>query len=123
MTYNSAELGPPQKDQTSTTEEEDEGGCGMLEAQVLSLSRMVRENSAEFIKDMYGSHVARTLIHVLGGCLGPARTETRPGTESRTHSGRRLHAYNCYLNIPSYVGFCLCFRCEGKEFCCSTDRL
>ncbi|XP_046882776.1 nucleolar protein 9 isoform X1 [Hypomesus transpacificus] len=78
-----AELGPPQKDQTSTTEEEDEGGCGMLEAQVLSLSRMVRENSAEFIKDMYGSHVARTLIHVLGGCLGPARTETRPGAKER----------------------------------------
>ncbi|XP_046882778.1 nucleolar protein 9 isoform X3 [Hypomesus transpacificus] len=51
-----AELGPPQKDQTSTTEEEDEGGCGMLEAQVLS---------------------------VLGGCLGPARTETRPGAKER----------------------------------------
>lgn len=81
-----AELSTHHKDQTATAEEEDEGGCGMLEAQVLSLSHVVIENSAEFIKHMHGSHVARTLIHVLGGCLGPARSETRPGVKDRNSS-------------------------------------
>ncbi|MEQ2177860.1 hypothetical protein GOODEAATRI_007989, partial [Goodea atripinnis] len=45
---------------------------------LLSLSQVVRDNSAEFIRHVHGSHVVRTLLHVLGGCLGPPRTEARP---------------------------------------------
>lgn len=52
----------------------------MLEAAVLSISRIVRENCAEFIRHVHGSHVVRTLLHTLAGCLGPPRTESRPGT-------------------------------------------
>ncbi|XP_026229360.1 nucleolar protein 9 [Anabas testudineus] len=74
-----------QKDPSATTEEEEEEeeSCGVLEAQVLSLSEVVRENSAEFIKDVHGSHVVRTLLHVLAGCLGPPRTDSRPGVKER----------------------------------------
>uniref|UniRef100_A0A3P8TMC6 PUM-HD domain-containing protein n=1 Tax=Amphiprion percula TaxID=161767 RepID=A0A3P8TMC6_AMPPE len=76
-----------QKDPSAGTEEEgeeeEEEGCGTLEAQVLSLSQIVRDNCAEFIKHAHGSHVVRTLLHVLGGCLGPPRTEARPGTKER----------------------------------------
>ncbi|XP_047444453.1 nucleolar protein 9 [Mugil cephalus] len=64
-------------------EEEEEERCGVLEAQVLSLSQVVRDNSAEFIRHVHGSHVVRTLLHVLGGCIGPARTEARPGAKER----------------------------------------
>ncbi|XP_033505639.2 nucleolar protein 9 [Epinephelus lanceolatus] len=64
-------------------EGEEEESCGVLEAQVLSLSQVVRDNSAEFIKHVHGSHVVRTLLHVLAGCLGPPRTETRPGAKER----------------------------------------
>ncbi|XP_074506418.1 nucleolar protein 9 [Sebastes fasciatus] len=66
----------------ATTEEEEES-CGVLEAQVLSLSQVVRDNIAEFIKHVHGSHVVRTLLHVLAGCLGPPRTESRPGAKER----------------------------------------
>ncbi|XP_022060809.2 nucleolar protein 9 [Acanthochromis polyacanthus] len=73
-----------QKDPSATTEEEEEEeSCGTLEAQVLSLSQIVRDNCAEFIKHAHGSHVVRTLLHVLAGCLGPPRTEARPGTKER----------------------------------------
>nr|XP_046264886.1 nucleolar protein 9 [Scatophagus argus] len=74
-----------QKEPSATTEEEEEEeeSCGVLEAQVLSLSQVVRDNSAEFIKHVHGSHVVRTLLHVLAGCLGPPRTESRPGTKER----------------------------------------
>ncbi|XP_059199762.1 nucleolar protein 9 [Centropristis striata] len=68
---------------SQTAEEEEEESCGLLEAQVLSLSQVVRENIAEFIKHVHGSHVVRTLLHVLAGCLGPPRTETRPGAKER----------------------------------------
>ncbi|XP_034559509.1 nucleolar protein 9 isoform X2 [Notolabrus celidotus] len=71
-----------QKESSSTTEEE-EDECGVLEAQVLSFSQVVRENSAEFIKHIHGSHVVRTLLHVLAGCIGPPRTESRPGSKER----------------------------------------
>ncbi|XP_044076036.1 nucleolar protein 9 [Siniperca chuatsi] len=71
-----------QKESSATTEEEEES-CGVLEAQVLSLSQVVRDNSAEFIKHVHGSHVVRTLLHVLAGCLGPPRTEARPGAKER----------------------------------------
>ncbi|XP_037315386.1 nucleolar protein 9 [Pungitius pungitius] len=69
-----------QKETPGTTEDDDEkDGCDALEAQVLSLSRVVRDNIAEFIKHVHGSHVVRTLLHVLAGCIGPPRTESRPG--------------------------------------------
>ncbi|KAF7655344.1 hypothetical protein LDENG_00057100 [Lucifuga dentata] len=71
-----------QKEPSATTEEEEEV-CGALEARVLSLSQVVRDNSAEFIKHIHGSHVIRTLLHVLAGCLGPPRLETRPGAKER----------------------------------------
>ncbi|KAA8587498.1 hypothetical protein FQN60_016360 [Etheostoma spectabile] len=54
--------------EASATAEEEEESCGVLEAQVLSLSRAVRDNSEEFIKHVHGSHVVRTLLHVLAGC-------------------------------------------------------
>lgn len=66
----------------SETESEDDS-CGPLETQVLSLSQVVRENSAEFIKHVHGSHVVRTLLHVMAGCLGPPRTEVQPGAKER----------------------------------------
>ncbi|XP_037644402.1 nucleolar protein 9 [Sebastes umbrosus] len=68
---------------SSATTEEEEESCGVLEAQVLSLSQVVRDNIAEFIKHVHGSHVVRTLLHVLAGCLGPPRTESRPGAKER----------------------------------------
>lgn len=72
-----------QEDSSAATEEEEER-CGVLEAQVLSLSQVVRDNSAEFIRHIHGSHVVRTLLHVLGGCIGPPRTEARPGVKDRS---------------------------------------
>ncbi|XP_029381232.1 nucleolar protein 9 isoform X2 [Echeneis naucrates] len=62
---------------------EEEASCGVLEAQVLSLTQVVRDNIAEFIKHTHGSHVVRTLLHVLAGCVGPPRTESRPGAKER----------------------------------------
>nr|XP_019968834.1 PREDICTED: nucleolar protein 9 [Paralichthys olivaceus]XP_019968840.1 PREDICTED: nucleolar protein 9 [Paralichthys olivaceus]XP_019968848.1 PREDICTED: nucleolar protein 9 [Paralichthys olivaceus] len=70
-----------QKESSDTTEEEE--SCEVLEMQVLSLSQVVRDNCEEFIKHVHGSHVVRTLIHVLAGCLGPPRTESRPGAKGR----------------------------------------
>ncbi|MEQ2291178.1 hypothetical protein AMECASPLE_010730 [Ameca splendens] len=65
-----------------SSEEDDEvESTGTLETQMLSLSQVVRDNSAEFIRHVHGSHVVRTLLHVLGGCLGPPRTEARPGAK------------------------------------------
>ncbi|XP_030017252.1 nucleolar protein 9 isoform X2 [Sphaeramia orbicularis] len=73
---------PAQKEST-TEEEEEEETCGVLEAQVLALSQVVRDNGTEFIKHVHGSHVVRTLLHVLAGCLGPPRSEARPGQKER----------------------------------------
>nr|XP_057924517.1 nucleolar protein 9 [Doryrhamphus excisus] len=67
-------------------EEEEDDSDGVLEVQVLSLSRVVRDNSAEFIRHVHGSHVVRTLLHVLAGCVGPPRNESRPGTKDRNAS-------------------------------------
>lgn len=67
----------------STQTEAEEESCGPLETQVLCFSQAVRENSAEFIKHVHGSHVVRTLLHVLSGCLGPPRTEAPPGAKER----------------------------------------
>ncbi len=74
------------QNEPSTTEEEEQLSFGVLEAQVLSLSQVVRDNSAEFIKHVHGSHVIRTLLHVLAGCLGPARADSRPGIYTHTES-------------------------------------
>ncbi|KAM8849345.1 nucleolar protein 9 isoform 1-T4 [Spinachia spinachia] len=71
-----------QKESPGATEDDDDR-CDALEAQVLSLSQVVRDNIAEFIKHVHGSHVVRTLLHVLAGCLGPPRTESRPGAKER----------------------------------------
>uniref|UniRef100_A0A1A8EQT9 NOP9 nucleolar protein n=1 Tax=Nothobranchius korthausae TaxID=1143690 RepID=A0A1A8EQT9_9TELE len=73
-----------QEDPSATTEEEEEAEVGLLETQVLCLSQVIRDNSSEFIRHVHGSHVVRTLMHVLGGCLGPPRTEARPGGKERS---------------------------------------
>uniref|UniRef100_A0A3B5LHI4 NOP9 nucleolar protein n=1 Tax=Xiphophorus couchianus TaxID=32473 RepID=A0A3B5LHI4_9TELE len=57
--------------QMSRWEEEEEESAGMLESQVLSLSQVVKDNGSEFIGHVHGSHVVRTLLHVLAGCVGP----------------------------------------------------
>uniref|UniRef100_A0AAQ4QEM3 PUM-HD domain-containing protein n=1 Tax=Gasterosteus aculeatus aculeatus TaxID=481459 RepID=A0AAQ4QEM3_GASAC len=69
-----------QKESPGATGDEKDS-CDALEAQVLSLSQVVRDNMAEFIKHVHGSHVVRTLLHVLAGCLGPPRIESRPGAK------------------------------------------
>lgn len=71
-----------QKESPGATGDEKDS-CDALEAQVLSLSQVVRDNMAEFIKHVHGSHVVRTLLHVLAGCLGPPRIESRPGTRAQ----------------------------------------
>ncbi|XP_057713149.1 nucleolar protein 9 isoform X2 [Corythoichthys intestinalis] len=68
-----------------TDNEEDLSG-EVLEVQILSLSQVVRDSCAEFIKHIHGSHVVRTLLHVLAGCVGPPRTESRPGAKDRNAS-------------------------------------
>ncbi|XP_061926414.1 nucleolar protein 9 [Entelurus aequoreus] len=68
---------------SATADDEEEDGDGVLEVQVLSLSRVVRDNIPEFINHGHGSYVLRTLLHVLAGCVGPPRTEPRPGTKDR----------------------------------------
>ncbi|XP_056149577.1 nucleolar protein 9 [Lampris incognitus] len=70
----------------SATTEEEEDSCSALETQVLALTQVVRDNSAEFIKHKHGSHVVRTLLHVLAGCLGPPRTESRHDTKHQNIS-------------------------------------
>uniref|UniRef100_A0A3B3VEL2 NOP9 nucleolar protein n=1 Tax=Poecilia latipinna TaxID=48699 RepID=A0A3B3VEL2_9TELE len=67
-----------QKDPFKEEEEEEEERTGMLESQVLSLSQVVKDNVSEFIRHVHGSHVVRTLLHVLAGCVGPPRTEAQP---------------------------------------------
>ncbi|XP_068427260.1 nucleolar protein 9 [Clinocottus analis] len=69
--------------ESSSTEEDEKESWDAFEAQVLSLSQVVRDNITEFIKHVHGSHVVRTLLHVLAGCLGPPRTESRPGAKGR----------------------------------------
>uniref|UniRef100_A0A3Q4HM24 Nucleolar protein 9-like n=1 Tax=Neolamprologus brichardi TaxID=32507 RepID=A0A3Q4HM24_NEOBR len=60
-------MGKFTQESSPPTEEEGEESCGLLEAQVLSFSQVVRDNAAEFIRHVHGSHVVRTLLHVLGG--------------------------------------------------------
>ena len=98
LLYIVLEKSSSEEEKTATTEEDsetEEGDCGILEAQVLSLCHVVMEHCAEFIRHTHGSHVARTLIHVLAGCLGPARTDTaRPGTYTRTQLSKHTHTHN-----------------------------
>ncbi|XP_072524435.1 nucleolar protein 9 [Salminus brasiliensis] len=68
---------------TKEGEESDEGNRGMLETQVLSLCRVVRESILEFIKDSHGTHVVRTLIHVLAGCSIQDQSDTRPAKNQK----------------------------------------
>ncbi|XP_018613502.2 nucleolar protein 9 [Scleropages formosus] len=79
---------PEGEQETIASEDGDTGdvNCGILEAQVLCLSQVVTEEVVGFIRHTHGSHVARTLIHVLGGCLGPAQSDTRPGGKTRNVS-------------------------------------
>ncbi|KAL0966345.1 hypothetical protein UPYG_G00294130 [Umbra pygmaea] len=71
------------EEKAATTEEAED--CGILESQVLCLCSLVKEHCAEFIRHTHGSHVVRTLIQVLAGCLGPARTDTaHTGVRNRT---------------------------------------
>lgn len=110
------------EEKTATTEgdSETEGeDCGILEAQVLSLCHVVMEHCAEFIRHTHGSHVARTLIHVLAGCLGPARTDTaRPGTHIHAHNYP-----NTLIHTITYLDCVFCFRCKGQECHHSADLL
>ncbi|XP_043990346.1 nucleolar protein 9 [Gambusia affinis] len=69
-----------QKDPSKEDEDEEES-AGVLESQVLSLSQVVKDNGSEFIGHVHGSHVVRTLLHVLAGCVGPPRTEAQPGAK------------------------------------------
>lgn len=63
---------------------------------MLTLCRVVRENIVDFMKDPHGSHVLRTLIHVLAGCLAQEQSDERPGgrTESLTYK------YNYHYHVP-----------------------
>jgi len=91
--------------ESSTTEDEKES-WDALEAQVLSLSQVVRDNIAEFVKHVHGSHVVRTLLHVLAGCMGPPRTEPRPGTLH--NSGHSCYDYwlSCLYLRENHAGKC-----------------
>ncbi|KAI1901292.1 hypothetical protein AGOR_G00032810 [Albula goreensis] len=77
----------PLQEPTDAAEEETEAGhCGMLEAQVLALSRVVTEGVTEFITHTHGSHVTRTLSHVLGGCHSPAPARSQTGGKDQKGS-------------------------------------
>lgn len=67
----------------STQSEEEKDSTELLQTQVLSVSRVIKENSAEFIKHVHGSHVVRTLVHVMAGCIGPPRTAVQPVAKGR----------------------------------------
>ncbi|XP_077472406.1 nucleolar protein 9 [Stigmatopora argus] len=68
------------------TVNEDEDQSEGLEIQILSLSQAVRESCEELIKDTHATHVVRTLLHVLAGCVGSPRTESCPGAKDRNAS-------------------------------------
>ncbi|XP_051990029.1 LOW QUALITY PROTEIN: nucleolar protein 9 [Xyrauchen texanus] len=72
----------PSEEKPDVTETESED-CGILEAQVQRLCAVIRENIVEFIKDPYGSHVLRTLIHVLAGCLTREHSDAKQAKKDR----------------------------------------
>lgn len=84
ISCSSAEEDPAQEGSDVT--EAGEEHCGMLEAQVQRLCGVVRENIVQFAKDPYGSHVLRTLVQVLSGCL----TREAPGAQKGQNPHRTL---------------------------------
>ncbi|KAI4881676.1 hypothetical protein NFI96_031327 [Prochilodus magdalenae] len=74
---------PSEENSQNEGEETDAGNCGILETQVLSLCQVVRENIVDFIKDPHGTHVVRTLIHVLAGCSVQAQSDNRPAKKQK----------------------------------------
>ncbi|XP_056600477.1 nucleolar protein 9 [Triplophysa dalaica] len=80
-------------EEKSEAEEED---CGTLEVQVQRLCGVVRENITEFIKDPHGSHVLRTLIHVLAGCL-----TSEPSDAQQVKKDRRSTSEMTDFEIPA----------------------
>ncbi|XP_060762340.1 nucleolar protein 9 isoform X2 [Neoarius graeffei] len=64
-------------------EEPEPESCGTLEDQVLTLCRVVRENIVEFIKNPHGSHVLRTLVHVLAGCSVQEQSDASPAKKPK----------------------------------------
>ncbi|XP_031416159.1 nucleolar protein 9 [Clupea harengus] len=77
---------PSEQEEPATTdggEDKEAEDCGILEEQVLSMCNVVRENILEFIRNTHGSHVMRTLVHVLAGCVAPARADSRPGRKDK----------------------------------------
>ncbi|XP_002662124.1 nucleolar protein 9 isoform X1 [Danio rerio] len=73
-------------EETPAEENPEEEHCGMLETQVQSLSRAVREKITEFCTDPYGSHVLRTLIHVLSGCRSVETTAPHAKKDRKSKS-------------------------------------
>ncbi|KAJ8272600.1 hypothetical protein GJAV_G00091150 [Gymnothorax javanicus] len=77
---------PDPGDAEQASENKDAGNCGTLVDQVLALSREVTGDAEEFITHTHGSHVVRTLTHVLGGCLEPERARTHPAGKAQKSS-------------------------------------
>lgn len=61
----------------------EEEHCGMLEAQVQRVSGVVRENMVAFAQDPYGSHLLRTLMQVLSGCLPREEPSAQKGKKDK----------------------------------------
>ncbi|KAG7319894.1 hypothetical protein KOW79_017037 [Hemibagrus wyckioides] len=68
---------------SSENEHEETEHHGTLEDQVLTLCRVVRENLVDFTKDPHGSHVLRTLIHVLAGCSAQEQSAAHPAKKQK----------------------------------------
>lgn len=86
------EDGNSEEKSSSGNEPEETENRGTLEDQGLTLCRVVRENLVDLIKDPHGSHVLRTLIHVLAGCS--------TGAQSDAHPGGRVYSYHlCVLLV------------------------
>ncbi|XP_067308997.1 nucleolar protein 9 [Pseudorasbora parva] len=85
----------PELEDSDATQPEEEH-CGMLEAQVLRLCGVVRENIVEFATDPYGTHVLRTLIQLLSGCL----TREEPA-QQKAKKDRRCESELVDFEIPT----------------------
>ncbi|ROL51463.1 Nucleolar protein 9 [Anabarilius grahami] len=77
-------------EEASDVTEAGEEHCGMLEAQVQRLCGVVRENIVRFAKDPYGSHVLRTLVQVLSGCLTPEAPGAPKAKKNRICEGEMM---------------------------------
>ncbi|XP_039517098.1 nucleolar protein 9 isoform X2 [Pimephales promelas] len=83
------------EEKCDVTEAEEEH-CGLLEAQVQRVSGVVRENLVAFAQDPYGSHLLRTLVQVLSGCL----TRDTPGAQ-KAKKDRRCESELVDFEIPA----------------------